>query len=519
MSVPLEDYRYALVEKLKLLTCDQWDAAVTALGGVDACRADVVQLLRSLCTRHVTIKGKTRPLLTEFQFQRVVDPDDKGSSLLLKGGRFILVDHIRGGGQGTVYRAHFRLPSGPELPVALKIVSMAGPSDAAAARFKRESEFLCDSSKRQNDLKGNHVVKGHEHFVDGAQSVLAMELLDGQTIDEAIQPYIERAERLPVRKALLLVDSILKGLQFLHEHGCIHRDIKPKNLVHLNRPEDLFFVCIVDLGLVKVPDDFSTLDGQQLGTLYFTAPECFRDAASADVRADLYSVAATLFWMLTGEPPAFELYMRRNRSPLSSKSIRDFETWRAENPEWTRSPLSMIRSEVPRTLCELVADTLSPNRDRRPADVEKFRERFDPVVKITQHARDVKKVAARFRYGLTTAIFEAAKGVEHYGPRENMETFLKAVRKLLSLTKPPFPDGWLLSSDLPTVDPFNLLLQEVGSSFRKYIETFEQQLEKPSCTTAELERDLDIGLLAFQKLLPHFLSLQHRLASALSGIL
>ena len=114
MIVPLEDYQHALVEQLKLLTSDQWDAAITAMGGPDACRANIEQLLLSFCHRHVVIKGKTRPLLTEFQFKRIVDPGDKGRSLLLKGGRFILVDHIRGGGQGTVYRALCRSASGTD---------------------------------------------------------------------------------------------------------------------------------------------------------------------------------------------------------------------------------------------------------------------------------------------------------------------------------------------------------------------------------------------------------------------
>ena len=92
-----------------------------------------------------------------------------------------------------------------------------------------------------------------------------------------------------------------------HEHGMVHRDLKPSNLM-LIREGDRDVIKVLDFGLAKVnterrTDGTLTYEGQMLGTPDFIAPEQIRDSQSADIRADIYSLGCTLYFLLAGGPP------------------------------------------------------------------------------------------------------------------------------------------------------------------------------------------------------------------------
>ena len=96
-------------------------------------------------------------------------------------------------------------------------------------------------------------------------------------------------------------------MQHAHEHGMVHRDIKPGNLM-LARQGNRAVVKVLDFGLAKVSrevpaDGTLTFEGQMLGTPDFIAPEQISDARRADIRADIYSLGCTLYYLLTGGPP------------------------------------------------------------------------------------------------------------------------------------------------------------------------------------------------------------------------
>src|SRR6185312_1247764 len=97
------------------------------------------------------------------------------------------------------------------------------------------------------------------------------------------------------------------GLQHAHECGMVHRDIKPANLI-LAVAGKKAVLKVLDFGLAKLrtddQDDSSlTREGQMLGTPDYIAPEQIRDAQSADIRADIYSLGCTFYFLLTGGPP------------------------------------------------------------------------------------------------------------------------------------------------------------------------------------------------------------------------
>ena len=139
-----------------------------------------------------------------------------------------------------------------------------------------------------------------------------------------------------------------------HEEGLVHRDIKPGNLM-LSHKGDKALVKVLDFGLAKVTreervDGGLTSEGQALGTPDFIAPEQIVDAPSADIRADIYSLGATLYYLLTGHPP------------FQANSLYDmYQAHMSRNAD----PLNLVRPEVPAELAALVAKMMAKDPARR----------------------------------------------------------------------------------------------------------------------------------------------------------
>ena len=190
-----------------------------------------------------------------------------------KHGEYVNAVPLRPGGMATVFSAT-HVPSGDR--VAIKRHDRGDP-----ARFQREGRLICDPTLRSHRFS-NHVVMGREVFSEGGADYLVMELVDGLPLSE--RPF----HHLPLRKALLLVDSILNGIEYLHDSGCIHRDIKPQNLLYLPHASTPYFVKIVDLGIARYADGLVTATQFGMGTLTFTAPECFLYPYDSKETADLY---------------------------------------------------------------------------------------------------------------------------------------------------------------------------------------------------------------------------------------
>jgi serine/threonine protein kinase len=182
---------------------------------------------------------------------------------------------------------------------------------------------------------------------------------------------------LPIRHACYFVHQAALGLQHAHEAGIVHRDIKPGNLM-LTYAEGKAIVKVLDFGLAKAGLEQKVLDvvsagadhesagaglltqaGQLLGTPDFIAPEQITDAQCADVRADVYSLGCTLYYLLSGRPPfpAAKLH-----DVLLSHQSTDARL------------LNLLRPEIPTELAAVVAKMMAKEADRRyqtPSDVAK----------------------------------------------------------------------------------------------------------------------------------------------------
>jgi Flp pilus assembly protein TadD len=209
-------------------------------------------------------------------------------------GRYRIDGFLGGGGMAHVYRAEHL---GIGRWVAIKVLhAILSRSHEAVARFQREA---VTSGRLEHPNIVSVTDSGALH--DG-RCFLVMEALDGETLAERL----EREGRLPWRTALALMRGIVLGLQHAHEHGVVHRDIKPDNIFVLRRDQEPL-VKILDFGIAKLQAHSTagariTQQGLTIGSPTYMSPE---QAADGEITpaSDLYSATVVLFEMLTGHPP------------------------------------------------------------------------------------------------------------------------------------------------------------------------------------------------------------------------
>ncbi|MES2641000.1 MAG: serine/threonine-protein kinase [Myxococcota bacterium] len=212
----------------------------------------------------------------------------------LAEGRFRLLEVIGEGGMATVYRAFdLRL----QRPRAVKVLS-----PALAQRPALRKRFLAEAQTMAN-LEESRVVRIFDTGEDGDRVYIVMELIEGGSLLDRVRDF----GPLPPRMAAEATIQICESLQAAHDAGVIHRDIKPHNILLTRTGE----IRVTDFGIAQVQTDSGdgmTRTGAIMGTWGFMAPEQKTNAKQVDVRADVYSVGATLWSLLRGETPP-ELFM------------------------------------------------------------------------------------------------------------------------------------------------------------------------------------------------------------------
>ncbi len=235
---------------------------------------------------------------------------ERDESLPKSFGQYRLLEQIGHGGMGTVYKAiHTRL----KRPVAVKLLLTGRTRDPqAVARFQGEMEAV-------GRLDHPNLVRAHDAGEVEGQPFLAMEYLEG--VDLARQ--VCSSGPLSVADACEAVRQAALGLLHAHEHGLIHRDVKPSNLMRTAGG----VIKVLDLGLARLAVteldgaaaevDPASLDApdrrtnsgtvtdtdQILGTGDYMAPEQWRDSHHVDARADIYALGCTLYFLLAGRAP------------------------------------------------------------------------------------------------------------------------------------------------------------------------------------------------------------------------
>jgi serine/threonine protein kinase len=293
----------------------------------------------------------SRPSPAQTSNDALVSPSSVSApSELVNHPDYELVKELGQGGMGTVYLAKNRMMDRLEV---LKVISkelLARPG--ALERFQQE---IRSAAK----LAHPNIVAAYSVLRPDDLLVFAMEYVKGQDLSQVVK----QRSPLPVANAAFYIHQVAHGLQHAFEKGMVHRDIKPNNLM-LAIEGKKHTVKILDFGLAKATSEKGaetglTKSGQMLGTPDYVAPEQTLNAQQADIRADIYSLGCTLYFLLSGGPPFQE---------ASLYEILEAHHKREPNP------LNLVRHDVPVELAAVVGKMMAKDPAKRyqtPGEVAK----------------------------------------------------------------------------------------------------------------------------------------------------
>jgi serine/threonine protein kinase len=282
-------------------------------------------------------------LLTRFQADQLLRGKYRNFVI---SGKYKLLERLGSGGMGKVFLCEHKVM---RRRVAIKVLPASQAQDPSALeRFHREARAAAQ-------LHHANIVTAHDIDQDGKLHFLVMEYVDGSNLEQIVR----RHGGIDPERAAHYIRQAAQGLQHAHEAGLVHRDVKPANLI-VDRAGT---VKVLDMGLARFfHDEADTITRQYdarnvLGTADFLAPEQALDSHNVDIRADIYSLGMTFYFLLTGTYPfpegsvAQKLMWHQLRQP---RPIRD------------------VRPDVPEGLAAIVMQMMAKKPEQRyqtPAEV------------------------------------------------------------------------------------------------------------------------------------------------------
>jgi tetratricopeptide (TPR) repeat protein len=292
-----------------------------------------------------------RRALDELRGSGVGGTDDNDAADLF-AGRYRILQTVGEGGMGVVYRAEQQHPA---RVVALKVIKPGRLSDGLLRRFEHEVEVL---GRLQHPGIAQIFDAGTVQTEHGPQPFFAMELIDGQPIDQHLT---HRKPHLRDRLELLL--RICDAVHHAHQRGVIHRDLKPANILVTSDGQPK----VLDFGVARATDSdltvaqtMETEPGQLVGTLQYMSPEqAIGDLRQLDIRSDVYALGVIAYEMLAERLP----YELKDRAlPDAVQVIRDQEPQR----------LSSVNGNLRGDLETIVGKALQKEKERRYSSVAEF---------------------------------------------------------------------------------------------------------------------------------------------------
>ncbi len=260
-------------------------------------------------------------LITAFQAGQL--RDQRTADLVMDN--YIILDRLGEGGMGKVYRArHKRM----RRIVAIKVLNpeiQENPNHLQ--RFQREIETLAS-------LNHPGVIQAYDADSGPFGFFLVLEFVEGNDLDGIVRKH----GLLPISEAVDAMIQSAKALQYVHDKGIIHRDIKPQNLMRDRQGN----IKVADLGLVRINSgDVVEENNKQgltqqftiAGTLEFMAPEQAENTSAADNRADIYSLGCSLYFILTGQNVYYGKSVLDKLMAHQIKPIPSLRTLRSDVPE------------------------------------------------------------------------------------------------------------------------------------------------------------------------------------------
>ncbi|MGV3523098.1 MAG: protein kinase domain-containing protein [Candidatus Sericytochromatia bacterium] len=223
--------------------------------------------------------------------------------------RYVVIEMHGQGGTATVYRA---MDVQENRMVALKHLLLPGnlhaeERDLRIRRFQNEATIL-------GLLDHPHVLRFYELVEDGDEYYMILEFLEATSLD-ALAP----ALRHQPGQLLQLLDQLAEALEYLHARGVIHLDIKPENVMVINRSE----IKLLDFGIARVEGMETPTSGNALvGTVGFMSPEQLKNSRLTQAQSDIYSLGVLMYHCFTGrlpyeaDNPGMAMLMIMNQEPL-----------------------------------------------------------------------------------------------------------------------------------------------------------------------------------------------------------
>src|SRR5262245_14220592 len=389
----------------RILTCPTCGAALEeTIGGGGGCMFCLLQA--GIGSEQETVHDSTPDVLEGGMRFGIYEIDCHADGSLCELGR---------GAMGVTYRA---TDTSLQRKVALKIIKtdIAARSADARERFVREARAAAA-------LRHEHIATVHQFGMrlETGQSFYAMELIEGETLDDRVR----RAGPLDARTTIGIAQQVTSALAAAEKHGLVHRDLKPANLMLVNaddtevmgndqsrskrsriralRKSGIPVVKIIDFGLAKAfhsaTDPKSLTHDRFVGTPAFASPEQFEHSA-LDVRSDIYSLGETLWFALTG------------KAPFAGRTLSEIH--RAQKSDVL--PVEQLKAaHVPHCLKSLLGSMLAFQPASRPGTDELAArlQRCSPEARSVRRSRAALALATAIVFGMSTLFLAYRSRVEN----------------------------------------------------------------------------------------------------------
>lgn len=316
----------------------------------------------------------------------------------LLGNRYEILFQLGGGGMAIIYKARDTLLN---RPVTVKVLRSEYTGDEEfVARFRKEAQAVAK-------LSHPNIVSVYDVGQEGDIHYIVMEFVEGKNLKQVIK----EMGRIPVKHAVDIARQICDGLQDAHEHGIVHRDIKPHNILVMDNGR----IKVTDFGIAQIMSSVTiTNSGTIVGSVHYFSPEQAKGGTTS-VKSDIYSAGVVLYEMITGKVP-FE-----GESPIAV-ALKQIQ----ENPV----PPSRINPQLPHELERVILKAMEKDADLRYNSAGEM-------------ARELGRISAEQGYGRSSDEDDYATRILH-GPvvitkDKNVEdeemSYRKRKRKMKPLAK------------------------------------------------------------------------------------
>jgi serine/threonine-protein kinase len=350
-------------------------------------------------------------------------------------GKYKILSLIGQGGMGKIYKA-----VDPKLKITVILKQlMISSQTILKRRFEREASIMKSLSHR-------NIVKVFSHFKAGKYDFIAMEYVDGISLEDLIK----KNKKISTLPAILIFSEICKGLQHAHDYGIIHRDIKPDNVL-ISKTGD---VKLLDFGIATArpgSGEDLTKTGTVMGTPSYMSPEQIVNSKDVDIRSDIYSLGVVLYQMITGVKPF--------SSTFSADTIDKINKGIYENP-------AKYIPEMPEIFKKILKKTMNCKKNKRFKDLKECIKLLSKHTQKFKSGSQVKSAIQKYLHGRNIEdedSTEIDRSAQSHGSSNIIKIRLNEIKSKITIGREP-GNNIAISND-PHVSRMHAIIGKQGNSF------------------------------------------------------